>query len=143
MLAQSSISSQNNPIYVRSSQTETGLKYLCHSSAGAGQGNAFTSIIFPVVFDKALKAVEARGVVSRAQQDDIHLWVDPDEIFGADGALATLLLDLSRPRPRPDLVPGSRHNSRRVRQQTRVTQENLYHHGPDRGRPCGRGQGRG
>ena len=33
VLANHSIPSQNNPIYVRSSQTETGLKCLCESSA--------------------------------------------------------------------------------------------------------------
>ena len=94
MLAHHSISSQNNPIYVRSSQTEAGLKYLCESSAGGGQGNPLTNIIFPVVIDKALKAAESNNVEPRAQQDDIHLWGDPDEIFGEDGTLARLLADL-------------------------------------------------
>ena len=104
MLAHHSISSQNNPIYVRSSQTETGLKYLCESSAEGGHGNPLKSIIFPVVIDKALKAAESNGVEPRAQQDDIHLRGDPDEIFGEDGALATLLADLKAVSLDPNLT---------------------------------------
>ena len=94
MLAQDPISSQNNPIYVRSSQTEPGLKYLCESSAGGGQVNPLTTIIFPVEIDKALKEAESNGVEPRAQQDDIHLLGDPDGIFGEDRTLARLLVDL-------------------------------------------------
>ena len=89
---------------MRSSQTETGLKYLCESSAGGGQGNPLTSIIFPVVIDKALKAAESNGVEPRAQQDDIHLWGDPDEIFGEDGTLARLLADLKADGLDPNLT---------------------------------------
>ena len=73
VLAHDSISSQNNPIYVRSSQTESGLKYFCESSAGGGQDNPLPSIMSPVVFDKALKAAESNGGAPRAQQDDTHL----------------------------------------------------------------------
>ena len=36
---------------------------------------------------------EPNGVEPRAQQDDIHLRGDPDEILGAHGAFATLLAD--------------------------------------------------
>ena len=78
------ISSQKKPIYVRSSQTKTGLKYFCESSAGGGKGNPLTRITFPVVIDKALKTAEPNGVEPRAQQDDIHLWGDPDESCARD-----------------------------------------------------------
>ena len=104
MLAHHPISSQKNPIYVRSSQTETGLKYLCETSAGGGQGNALTSITFPVVIDKALKAAEPNGVESRVQQDDIHLWGGPGEISGTDGTLATPLADLKGVGLDPDVA---------------------------------------
>ena len=73
VLAHHPISSQSIPIYVRSSQTETGLKYLYEKSAGGGRGNALTSTTLPVVIDKALKAVESNGVEPRAQQGDIYL----------------------------------------------------------------------
>ena len=55
-----STSSQTNPIYVCSSQTTTGLKDLCESSAGGGQGNALANTILPVVIGKALKAERAQ-----------------------------------------------------------------------------------
>ena len=58
---------------------------ICESSAGGGQGNPLTSISFPVVIDKALKTAEPSDVEPRAQQGDIHLWGDLDEIFRADG----------------------------------------------------------
>ena len=44
LLARHSTSSQNYPTYARSSQTKTGPKYLCESSAGGGQGNTLTSM---------------------------------------------------------------------------------------------------
>ena len=84
VLAHHSITSQKNPIYVRFCQTETGLKYLCERSSVGGQSNALTSIVVPVVIDKALMVAESNGVKPRAQQGDIHLWGDPYEIFGAE-----------------------------------------------------------
>ena len=87
VLAHHSIFSQNNPIYVSSSQTETGIKYLCESSAGGGKSNPLANIVFPVVIEKALMAAEPNGVEPRAQQDDTHLWRDPDETPVADGTL--------------------------------------------------------
>ena len=82
-------SSQPNPIFVRSSTTSNGLKFLCDSSAGGAQGNPLTNIIFPVVINDTLKSTEAEhpGVETRAQQDDINLWGDPDMIFGTGKAL--------------------------------------------------------
>ena len=55
MLARLIISSQNNPIYVCSSETEDILKLLCKSSAEGGQGNALPDIAFPVAINEALK----------------------------------------------------------------------------------------
>ena len=141
MLAYHSISSQNNPIYVRSSQTKTGLKYLCERSAGGGQGNPLMNITFPVVIDKALKAEEPRSAEPRAQQDDIHLWGGPDEISGEEGTLATIFADLKAVGLDPNqtkfqllgTTPGTCANK------TAWLKENLHHHGPDRGRPSGRG----
>eukprot|EP00614_Pseudopedinella_elastica_P019019 CAMPEP_0172649910 /NCGR_PEP_ID=MMETSP1068-20121228/242027_1 /TAXON_ID=35684 /ORGANISM="Pseudopedinella elastica, Strain CCMP716" /LENGTH=114 /DNA_ID=CAMNT_0013464271 /DNA_START=412 /DNA_END=757 /DNA_ORIENTATION=+ len=65
---------------------------------------AFTSITFPVLIEKALKAAESNGVEPRAQQGGIHLWGDPDEVFGEDGTLETLLADLKDVGLDPDLT---------------------------------------
>ena len=96
VFAHHAISSQYNPIYVRSSRTNGGLRFLCESRAGGGQGNALTNIIFPMVIDSALKTTEAEfGIEVRAQQDDISLFGDPDKIFGAGKALESILEKLS------------------------------------------------
>ena len=58
VLAHHATSSQFNPIYVRSAFTGNGLRYLCESGVGGGQGNALTNIIFPTVINGALKSTE-------------------------------------------------------------------------------------
>lgn len=94
--AHHAISSQFNPIYVRSPGAANGLRFLCESRVGGGQGNALTNIIFPTVINDALKSTETdHGVEARAQQDDISLFGDPKDIFGPGKALETLLEKLS------------------------------------------------
>ena len=97
VLAHHAISSQFNPIYVRSASLGNGLRHLCESCAGGGQGNALTNIIFPTVINDALKSTERdhRAEV-RAQQDDISIFGDPAEIFGPGKALETILVELGK-----------------------------------------------
>ena len=97
VLAHHAISSQFNPIYVRSASTGNGLRYLCESRVGGGQGNALTNIIFPTVINDALKSTERdHDVEVRAQQDDISIFGDPAEIFGPGKALETILEKLGK-----------------------------------------------
>ena len=58
VLAHHAISSQFNPIYLRSASSGNGLRHLYESCAGGGQGNALTSIIFPTTINDALKSTE-------------------------------------------------------------------------------------
>ena len=73
VLAHHATSRQFNPIYVRSSSSGNGLRYICDSCAGGGQCSALTSIIFPTAINGALKSTE-RGysVEVRAQQGEIQ-----------------------------------------------------------------------
>ena len=83
-------------IYMRSSKTGSGLKLLCRSESGSGQGNGLTGNGFVITIDSALKKVSSTypGVVVKAIQDDINLKGSPEDIFGSGddaGALALLL----------------------------------------------------
>ena len=91
------MSSQFNPIYVRSASSGIGLCCLCESCAGGGQANALTNIFFPTSINGALKSTERdHSVEVRAQQGDISTVGDPAEIFGPGKALETTLAKLGK-----------------------------------------------
>ena len=85
-------------IYMRSDDTDNGLKFLCEGTAGGPQGSAITSVAFPVLIESPLKGVEAKptSVEVRGIQDDIGLYGDPKLIPGDDGALMWLLAEPAR-----------------------------------------------
>ena len=88
---------QKNPIYIRDPSAATGWRFLCFSSAGGGQGNALTSLVFVMVIDAAIKATELKfGITIRAIQDDMTLLGDAADIFGVNGALEFLLAELAK-----------------------------------------------
>ena len=96
-LAHHAIRSQFNPIYLRPESSGNGLRYLCESCAGGGQGNALTNITFPTAIPDALKSTERdHSFEVRAQQDSKSIFGDPAEIFGPGKALETTLVKLGK-----------------------------------------------
>ena len=85
-------------IYMRSDDTDNGLKFLCEGTAGGPQGSAITNVAFPVLIESPLKGLEAKptSVEVRGIQDDIGLYGDPKLIPGDDGALMWLLPGLAK-----------------------------------------------
>jgi len=78
------------PIYTRTDLDPSGIKYLCDSSQGGGQGNALTGPAFCLTIDSTLKETETLypGIEVRAIQDDITIFGDPLLIFGEGKALS-------------------------------------------------------
>ena len=76
---------QKNPIYIRDPSETNGLRFLCDSAAGGGQGNALTGPAFVMVIDEAMKSTEEKfGITIRAIQVDMALLGDAKVIFGTN-----------------------------------------------------------